>query len=667
MNNSRVLLIIFSVLLLFTALIVKLFDIQVIKSEELKYYAQKQQTKLETIKAERGLIFDRNNVLLVYNRNDVKINLDLRMIPETRKVGLAEKFSSVFGKSKSHYLKLMNQSSKTICIEKKVSLEKALLLEDLKLTALFSVDKPTRIYQYGSLASHLLGYVNHDYEGVNGVAKYFNDLLDGEDGSRIVERDAIGRTITFADEETKTAIPGDNLILTIDRNYQIILEEELKAGLENYKGKSATGIMMDPNTGEILALANIEDFNPNEYWKFDDAQRRNRAVTDTYEPGSTFKAFTLAALIDAGKCKEGELVFVENGKYKFRNTYIKDTHKNKYLTVTGILEESSNIGISKLVQRLNNDTYYKYLRGFGFGTYTSMTLPGEVKGTLKKPNRWSKLTKTFMSFGYEVSVTPIQLITAYSAIINGGVLYEPHILKRRTDKNGNIKFDSSPVIVRRVITENTSARVKKVLRGVVKNGTGSIADIKTISVGGKTGTTQKIIDGKYSSTKHMASFVGFYPAEKPQLICLIIVDSPQSGSYGGKVAAPIFKKITERILEMDSKKFQRSEEYNETEKNVNTMRTANMSTDENPGVTNIVNAMNDDITRNDFTRKLMPDLRGISVKEVIIKLNLLGLKYDISGSGLVTYQSINSGVHINPGDVCKINCSETTISGANIY
>ncbi len=343
------------------------------------------------------------------------------------------------------------------------------------------------------MASHLLGYVNNEYVGMNGVAKYYEDELNGEEGSRLVERDALGRVITFSDEETKTAIPGDNLILTIDRNYQTILEEELNLGLNKYKGRSATGILMDPNTGEILALANVNDFNPNFYWKFNDYQRKNRAITDTYEPGSTFKTFTMAALIEEDKCYEDELVNVENGKYKFRNTYIRDTHSNQYLTIKGVLEESSNIGISKLVQRLNNDTYFKYLRGFGFGTFTSVTLPGEVKGTLKKPNRWSKYTKTFMSFGYEVSVTPLQLINAFSAVINGGILYEPHILKGRTDKNGKVIFESSPVVVRRVISEETSVRVRKMLRSVVKNGTGSLADSKLIPVGGKTGTSQKLI------------------------------------------------------------------------------------------------------------------------------------------------------------------------------
>ena len=669
MNNSRALLVIIIILFLFTALTVKLVEIQIIKSEELTYYAKMQQTKLETIPAERGVIYDRNNTLLVYNRNDVSINLDLRMIPENSKNILAEKLSSTLGKSKSHYKKLMNQSRKTISIEKHVGREKAFrLINDINISALFTVEKPTRVYQYGSLASHVLGYVNSEFVGVNGIAKTFEEDLNGDDGAIIVERDVLGRIITtIQDNEVKAPIPGYNLNLTIDINYQVILEDELKRGNEFYKGESATGIIMDPNTGEILALANVDDYDPNYYWKFSDYQRKNKAITDTYEPGSTIKAITLAALLDAGKCYESELINVENGKYKFRNTYIKDTHKNNYLTVSGILEESSNIGISKLIQRLDDDTYYKYLRGFGFGTYTSITLPGGVKGILKKPNQWSKLTKTFMSFGYGVSVTPLQLIVAYSAIVNGGILYEPHILKSKTDKSGVVKYESSPIVIRRVISEETSARVKKILRRAVKNGTGHLADLEEISVGGKTGTSRQIINGKYSRQKYHASFIGFFPADSPQLVCLVIVNSPQTEKYGGKVAAPIFKKIAERIINTDLKNFQQREKYNES-KTVDEHILKTFSNNDNKNKTSNASYVqgNNELKKN-FENNLMPDLKGRTVREALISLNLLGLKYDIRGSGIVVSQSINPGIRVKQNQVCRLNFSEAIIKGANIY
>jgi len=665
MNNSRALFVILIFLFVFAILIVKLADIQIVKSEELNYYAQMQQMKLETIRVDRGLIYDRNNILLVHNRNDVTFYLDLRMLPEEKKNDLAKKFSSVFGKKTSHYLKLMKGNGKTICLEKKASVEKAQQLKYLKMSGLFSVEEPTRVYQYGTLASHVLGFVDKEYKGANGVAKVFEEDLNGEIGARMVERDAIGRIITVSDEEFSTAVPGDNLVLTIDKSYQSILEDELKNGLKQYRGESATGIMMNPNTGEVLAMANIADYNPNYYWKFSDFQRKNRAITDLYEPGSTFKVFSLAALIEEGKCSEDEQINVENGKYKFENTYITDTHKNLYLTVTGILRESSNIGISKLIQRLDNDTYYKYLRGFGFGSYTSIKLPGEVRGILKKPNRWSKISKAFMSFGYEVSVTPLQLITAYSAVINGGTLYEPHILKSKTNKNGKVIFENSPVAVRRVISKKSSDRIKKMLRSAVESGSGALADLEYIKVGGKTGTTQKIVDGKYSKEKYNVSFIGFFPLENPQLICLIIVNSPRKEKYGGKVAAPIFKTIAERIIETDPTKFLIGNDENEiTPKQ---FITSEKTIDENVETATIVDVQNTKENNPIYDYNLMPDLRGRSIKDALISLNMLGLKSEIKGSGIVKTQSINPGSKIKENQICYLKCFETTIEGTTIY
>jgi len=484
MINSRALVVLICVFLFLTFLVFKLANIQIINSEELKYYAERQQTKIESIQADRGLIYDRNGLLLAYNRDDVSFYIDLRMLPEKKKKEVAEKFSEAIGKSEKHYLKIMNQSGKTVCLEKKAKRDAAQNLFDYKLPALFYREDPTRVYQYGVIGAHVLGYVNNEYVGANGIEKAFEENLKGENGTRLVERNAIGDMITVADEETKPAIPGDNLFLTIDKTYQGILTEELIKGFETYKGKSVAGIIMDPKTGEILALANAEHFDPNFYWKYDDFQRKNRVITDTYEPGSTFKSITLAALLEEGTCKESDLVNVENGKYKFRNSYIYDTHKHQYLTVKGVMEESSNIGISKLILELDAETYYKYLRDFGFGTYTSLSLPGEVKGNLRSPLNWSKLTKTYMSFGYGLSVTPLQLATAFCSVINGGILFEPQILKKQVDKNGTLIYQSFPVTVRRVISEETSQRMRNILAGVVENGTGKNAKIENISVFG---------------------------------------------------------------------------------------------------------------------------------------------------------------------------------------
>ncbi len=665
MNNSRALIIILFVFVFFFGLVIKLVDIQIVKGEELKYYAQRQQTDYETIKAERGLIYDRNDILLVYNRHDVSFYIDLRMLPEKKKPELVELFSKTFGKSKSHYLKLLNQKPKTICLEKKAPLEKASLLNDYKLSALFSVDDPSRVYHYGSLASHILGYVNNDDNGVNGIDKYFNELLSGQDGKRLIERNAIGGLITVNEDNTIPALPGQNIFLTIDKSYQSIIESELKSGVEEYDAESAVGIIMDPNTGEILALSNSDDFDPNTYWKYSNEQRRDKAITDTYEPGSTFKAFSLAALLEENKCKENDLVFVENGRYKYKSAYITDSHKNGYLTVKGVFEESSNIGMSKLIQKLDDNDYYKYLRAFGFGNYSSISLPGETCGKLKKPDEWSGITKAFMSFGYEVSVTPIQLITAYSSLINGGILYQPLLVKKIEDKDGNIISENSPKIIRNVISDNTSKRMISLLKSVVVSGTGESAKSDLITIGGKTGTSKIASNGKYVSGKYNSSFVGFFPAENPKLICLVLINSPKIQYYGGKVAAPIFKKIVERIVQNDPSKFfenKTSESFDQKFSENHSSSNKDLSTEEQQAKFRFASMRSQTNLNN-----VMPDLKGLTTKEALEILSKLNIKYKMNGAGIVTEQSILPGVKINQNSSCAIKCSELKISGVNIY
>jgi cell division protein FtsI (penicillin-binding protein 3) len=648
-------------LLFFAALIVKLVDIQIVKSEELKYFARKQQVGVEKIPADRGLVYDRNNVLLEYNRHDISFYADLRMVSSKSKDEIAEKFSLVFGKSKSHYLKLLGGTGKTICLEKKAPSEKAIQLIGFKKTGLFFRQDPTRVYHYGSLASHVLGYVNTDYNGQTGVAQKFNAILNGEEGIRLVEKNAIGDLVSVEDKETKPAIPGNNLYLTIDKSYQSILEEELKRGLKEFGGSSAVGIIMNPNTGEILALANANDFNPNEYWKFSDDLRRNKALTDTYEPGSTFKVITFASLLDQNLCSLHESINVENGSYRFKNVNIKDTHPYNHLTTTKVLEHSSNIGFAKLVQRIDNETYYKYLRGFGFGYNTSIQLPGEASGYLRKPDKWSSLSKTYLSFGYELSVTPIQLITAFSAAINGGILYQPQLIRRQARYDGSLVYDFKPKEIRRVISFETSEILKNVLGGAVKNGTGKKAYSELVSIGGKTGTSQKLIDGRYSRAQYNSSFVGFFPVENPQVAMLILVNSPDVGRYGGLVAAPIFKKVAERIVSNNINDF----ENNTLDKPVLQVNYAAELREKDSSYDRLRSIEIREAVLNADNR--MPDLTNLTVRDAITILTQLGIQYKVNGSGIIVTQSIAPGKLLKGNEVCVLKSSELDIRGASVY
>ncbi len=664
MNSSRTVLVIACIVVFFAVLLFRLFDVQILKSDDLKYFAHRQQMTVEKIKAERGLIYDRNSLLLVYNRNDVSFYADLRMLSQKDKRKIADKFSYVFDESDQHYLFLMRDSDKTICIEKKALSEKALLVKNFKVNGLFYRADPTRVYYYKSLASHLLGYVGSDYRGVDGIAKSCDGLLAGEDGSMVVLRDAIGDMITVAEEQTKPAVPGVNIYLTLNKTYQSILEQGLNDGLNQFGGSSAVGIIMDPNNGQILALANEGDYNPNEYWKYSDTLRRDRAVTDTYEPGSTFKTFTMSALLDKNLCDLNEKIFVENGRYKFKNVYITDAHKSEWLTARNVIEESSNIGMSKLVQRIDDDTYYKYLRAFGFGNYTSIDLPGEVRGTLRRPKDWGEVTKAFMSFGYGVTVTPIQLICAYSAIVNGGILYQPQIIEKEIKRDGQIIYESSPKEIRRVISEGTSAVMKNLLVGVVKEGTGTNAQLKSVTIGGKTGTSQKLIDGKYSKLQYNSSFVGFFPAESPKIVCLILVNSPKVGRYGGSVAAPIFKNVAEKIIELNPGYFEDQKNISEGKnllitKNNTETKTGNPSSVKVNDTSKLFLSM--------AGSNKMPDLKDLSLREAVLVLSKLGLKYKVNGSGKVIFQSIQPGDKIERGMICNLDCKESEIVGATVY
>ncbi|MGE5680810.1 MAG: penicillin-binding protein [Bacillota bacterium] len=673
MNNSRALVVIFALFIFFCVLAARLFTIQIKKHADYDYYAKNQQVEKKTIRAERGFIYDRNGELLAYDRNDVSFYVDVKMPKEKQVDSISAKFAETFGKSRSYYKNLIKRSStRIVCLEKKVPADKAIRLKDYRIDGLFSKEDPTRVYSYDNLASHVLGYVNDNYEGTEGIEKRYNKYLTGNDGTLIIQRDVRGRMITVSEDATIQPVPGDNLYLTIDKSYQKVVEEELKKGCEEFQSKSAVAIVMDPHNGEILALANFPDFNPNNYWEYKDEARRNRALTDTYEPGSTFKSITLSSLVDQKLCRFDETIFAENGRYKYRKANITDSHRHQYLTVRGVLEQSSNIGMAKLIGRINEDKFYKYLRNFGFGNYTFIDLPGEAKGKLKKPGNFNELTQAFMSFGYEVSVTPLQITAAYAALINGGNLYQPHILKKVMTRGNEVKEEVAPMMLRNVIQESTSAKMRNLLLGVVENGTGDKAKIEDIKVGGKTGTSQQLINNKYSSSSHNSSFVGFFPVENPQVLIYVLVNAPKVGQYGGVVAGPIFKNIAERLLKTDMNLLSKVKGggKGQEQKTFDNVFVKNVK--EEKGTTKYSDpsvqqpAAMKKAAKIIISKNIMPDLTNSNLRDAISALTEMGLKYKVSGSGKVVSQSIVSGQQIKPGLLCILKCEERKLSGVRI-
>lgn len=660
MNNSRVLIIIVVAFLVLIILVGKLFTIQVSEHNRYTRIADNQQNKSVKIKAERGLISDRNNEILAYTKDDVSLFVDTRMTDKKAKERIATKFAEVFGKKKSHYLRLLNRAKKNICIEKKALMEDVIQLSEFVVEGYFQVEDYSRVYTYGSLASHILGYANKQLVGVSGVEKFCNEQLTGVDGYKYTETDVQGRVMTVNQDLSLKAAPGNTVQLTINKNYQKILETEIRAGLKKFQGKTAMGIIMDPNTGEILAMTNQPDYDPQNYNLYSNSKRRNRILTDTYEPGSTIKPLIMSMLLEEKLTFEDEITNTENGTWRVRGATIRDTHEYEYLTSTGIIEHSSNVGIAKLSDKIDDDTFYRYLRDYGFGSLTSVDLPGETPGVLRKPKNYSKISKKFISFGYEISVTPIQLAAAYSALVNGGELVQPYVVHKITDSRKNIVEEFYPKKIRRVISKKTSERVKKMMLEVVKDGTGTEAYIPGLSIGGKTGTTQKLINKQYSNKEYNSSFVGFFPVEDPQILILIVVSSPKIGRYGGKVAAPIFHEVTKRILDGNRNKIIKEapeSEYDSTPKLKPQQNQDIFVTSDLPEQKSSIKLNQKKYQSTDTT--IMPDLNSFTKREAIRMMHEFGIKYKAEGSGTVFSQSIAPNTKIKEGLVCVIKCENT--------
>lgn len=653
MNKARALVVVVGVGLFFCAIVFRLYDIQISQHENYKFLAERQQKKTKELIAERGSILDAKGEVLVYTKEAVSFYIYKKNITDKLKDKLVKKFVSVFKKPASYYLNIFENGRGDICIEKKVPKEIAEKLKDLLVDGLAIREDNIRIYPYENLASHIIGYVNTEFRGVNGVERVCNEYLSGRDGELLIERDVRGRTVAIDGESTVNAQDGFDVELTIQKRFQKILEEELKSGVEGFEANSAIGIVMNPNNGEIMALANYPDFNPQKYNEANDEQRRNRAITDIYEPGSTMKSIILSTLIEEKKARPAEVINTES--YVLNGRAISDEHKYPSLTVAEILEHSSNIGMARLSDRLDVNTFYKYLRDFGFGNYTSLELPGEVNGKLIKPSLLSRIAKASMSRGYAIDVTPVQMTAAYSAVVNGGVLYKPQLIKAIKDKQGNYVREFKNLQVRRVISENTSGIMRHMMMGVVENGTGRMACLDDVTVGGKTGTAKKIINGKYSD-KYNSSFIGFFPVEKPQVVCYIMVDNPKKGKYGGSSAAPIFKNIAKRMIEseMELAPVRKQIKRKNTELDMYFAEAA--QSDDDISFANIEENDEETVAVKQ-TRKTVPNLIGKSAREAVSLLSGLGMEYKINGSGKVIKQSIEAGTIAEKNKKIVIECN----------
>lgn len=519
----------------------RLLQLQVFQHGSFIRQARRQQERTIEVSPVRGVIYDRN-----YHPLAMSVEVDsIFAVPgevpnpaETAKV-----LSPVLNLSEAELQHRLQSGRFFSWVKRKVSEREATRVRQLNLQGIYAQKENKRFYPKRDLASHVLGYVGMDDHGLAGLELNYEGMIRGRPGQLLIETDAKQHWLGRAGRQPE---PGQNLVLTLDENIQYVAERELAAAVNEYHPVSASVIVQDPQSGEILAMANQPTFNPNTYSESPVDALRNLAVGASYEPGSTFKIVTVASALEEKLTEPEERVDCQMGSILLAGHVIHDHKKYGLLTVNEIIQNSSDVGAIKLALRLGNESMYRYMRSFGFGSPTGIELPGEARGLTKPPERWSKISIGAIAMGQEVGVTPLQLVSVASAVANGGFWVRPHIVREDFQK---IRAGAEGG-GRRIMSEETAAAMRKMMALVVTNGTAKSAQLNGYTAAGKTGTAQKIDPRTrtYSHRDYVASFVGFAPVESPQFTILVVVDSPRGKIYGGDVAAPVFKRIAEQAL-----------------------------------------------------------------------------------------------------------------------
>ena len=523
-------------------LVVQLYHLQILDYGDLLARAQRQQQHMIEVAPKRGEIFDRQMNPLAMSLAVDSVFAVPSEIPDPKMV--VDLLAPVLGLGAHDLLGRLTNSHSFCWTKRKVTAEEANRVRDLNLKGIYFQRESKRFYPKGDLAAHILGYVGLDDKGLAGLEYGMDDIIRGRPGRVLVETDA--RRKSFQSTEW-AGEPGKNLVLTLDEKIQYIAEKALAEGVEKWQAAGGVAIVQNPNTGEILAMASQPTYDPNDFAKSPPEALQNRGLSWVYEPGSTFKLVTVAAVLEEKLAGADEVIDCQQGSIVLAGHVIHDHKPFGNLTVRDVVVNSSDVGAIKLGLRLGEQRLYKYIRSFGFGEKTEVELPGEERGLLKLPGRWSGISIGEISMGQEVGVTPIQLVTAYSAVANGGVLFEPRLVHDLF--LGQVHEAMPPVPGHRVISERTATLMKQFLAAVVERGTGRAAQLTGYSSAGKTGTAQKIDpSGAYSKSHYVASFVGFAPLAKPAVTILVAIDSPVGAIYGAEVAAPVFKSIAEQTL-----------------------------------------------------------------------------------------------------------------------
>ncbi len=680
---------------LFLIVMGRLIMIQGLNASKYREAARKQYEARVVLPAVRGSIYDRDGNILASTSTFVSFTADPQIASDDERF-IASQFSLCTGKPEQEYLQKLKTDLRFVYLEKHVRPDLAAKIPLSKMAGVVKMNDPVRMHHYDEFASQIIGATNSQNAGVSGVEREFDPVLRGTDGFVIMQKDGLGRKRPSTDYPRQEPINGHSVYLTIDFTYQSIAEEELKKGIQQTKAEAGIVVMLKPSTGEVLAMANYPTTNLNDIGNAD--ALKNRTIGDMFEPGSVFKIVTASAALSANVVSLSTHFYAEMGRYHVtfadgRSRTISDTHGMGDVTFADAMAHSSNIVMAKVSNLIGADRLYTQARNFGFGISTGIELPGEISGELKKPAEWSGATLNSMAYGYEVGVTPLQIVSAYGAIANNGILMKPYILRNETDAAGTIVREGTPQMIRRVIPEDVARQVKSMLVGVVDHGTGKGAALKGTTIAGKTGTSRKYVNGGYENGVYNASFVGFFPAEDPEVAILVIIEHPAMEYYTGAMASvPVFRAIAERIINNNgalTRTMVAERSGSIVLPDVRTLAAKNAASmletigmtvhivgngtvvrhqSPDPGNALAAGSIVELITTEDATMAhLVPDLRGMSARRAV---NTLGSEHLIAvliGSGCVVSQTPEPGVPVRAGEKIVMHCEPNQISTAQLY
>ena len=622
--KNRIIFVHIAIMLIWIGFGVRLFNIQVINRLN-----SPQGIKVESINGLRGNFYDINGKNLTQNLTFYRIGFHTKKISNAE--NLINELSSCTGTDKEVYISKINSGRDYVELEKKTN-KNCQKLQKKYPNALIIKKSFKRYYPEDNLVSQIVGFTNIDDKGISGLEAKYNKFLEPVSGSKMSKRNGLGVRISDPTLPTEEAKNGADIVLTINKEYQAILRDELILQMEKVGAKASMGLILNPQTGAILSMVNLPDYNPNSPKDFDTELQKNKIVTDLIEPGSTFKIVTMAAALESDIALNDE--YNVEGPYNFHNIkMIEDSEPHSVLNVKEILAFSSNIGTIKIAEQLGKKSIYDQAREFGFGTKTGFDSSTEPAGIFREPSKWSLSSMHSIPIGYEVSATPLQIAMSYAAIANGGFMLKPYVVEK-IEKHDDTIIKNQRNTKKRVLSQSNAEKLSLMLSHTVENGSGKLANVAGWNVAGKTGTSKKLIDGQYSEKEFISSFVGFFPAENPQLLCLIILDSPDASRnlhWGSMSSAPVFKSVMDRVINID--------------KSISISRSKKEKLKNEPI-----------LIQKNLERKIeyveMPNLIGKTVRDAFSELKRAGIKPQISGRGLIVSQSIEAGTKIEKKSIC---------------